>query len=472
MIGLNQLRAAYVQSPPSVRRFLAPILSFVPLRYRFGRTYGLYRQYIERSRLDASFTAQWQLARLRDLVRVASEKSPYYRRLFQEIGLRSESMVSFTISDLHQLPILTKDELRLYRQELLTCPAEKLDVISTSGSTGMPLSFYLDKGRSAIEWAFVQDSWSRIGYDSHDRRAVFRGIHLNHVDQKPWEFEPALGELRLSPFHMTPHWLRQYCELIRRYKADFLHGYPSALSIFANYVIKTQRNDLAKQIKGIMAISETLFDHQRTLIKTAFPDAKITSFYGMSEKVLFATEVIDEPGVFELEPLYGICEIVDNSGSVIRTPGKSGRLLGTGLLFHGMPFIRYDTGDIAELVENPSEENCFRMKVKGIRSRWAQEFLVGSHGELISMTAINIHSAAYGSMSAFQFHQSEQGKAILKVVPEKGRSLDDIRSFVDEISAKIGSSMAFEIKIVERLDQNTRGKTKFIDQKLDLANYQ
>lgn len=472
MIDLNQLRSAYVRLPPPARRILGPLLSFVPLRYRFGKTYDSYRQSIKRSRHDASFTSQWQLSRLRELIRVASEKSPYYKRLFQKTGLRSESIASFAISDLRKLPILTKDEVRQYRHDLLTCSADKLDIISTSGSTGIPLSFFLDRARSAIEWAFVQDSWSRISYEPHHRRAVFRGIHFNQVDQKPWEFDYALGELRLSPFHMTPSHMNEYIFLIKKYKIFFLHGYPSALSIFSNHVKRIECTDVANQIKGVMTISENIHCHQRSLISQAFPFARITSFYGMSEKVLFATEVVDVPDTFEMEPLYGICEIVDDAGELILEPGQAGRLIGTGLLFHGMPFIRYDTGDIAQLVDLPSHDNIFRMKVKNIRSRWGQEFLVGTHGELISMTAINIHSPAYESISAFQFQQHIPGKAILKVVPENGCSLDDIRPFLDEISAKIGSSMTFEFKLADRLDQNVRGKTKFIDQKIDLKTYQ
>ena len=299
----------------------------------------------------------------------------------------------------------------------------------------------------------------------------FAGCNLNGSITSLGNSIRALGELKLSPFHLTSDWMPLFADLIRHYQADFLHGYPSALSIFASYVLKAHRDDLSRQVKGVMAISETLFDHQRSLIASAFPHAKITSFYGMSEKVLFATELLDEPGTFELEPLYGIGEIVDDAGAVLHESGATGRLLGTGLLFHGMPFIRYDTGDVAELVAAPSEQNGYRLRVRGIRSRRAQEFLVGRHGELISMTAINIHSAAYASLSAFQFHQSVPGEATLRVIPEPGCTVEDIRPFIAEISAKIGASMRFEIALVERLEQNTRGKTKFIVQELDLAAY-
>jgi phenylacetate-CoA ligase len=41
---------------------------------------------------------------------------------------------------------------------------------------------------------------------------------------------------------------------------------------------------------------------------------------------------------------------VDDGGGPVVEPGASGRIISTGLLFPGMPFIRYDTGDKAQLV--------------------------------------------------------------------------------------------------------------------------
>jgi len=457
-----------VQAPPSVRRFLSPILSTIPVRFRFGRDYVTYRKYIDRSRRDLDFVAAWRRDRLRIIVEAATTKAPHYRWIAKRIGLDPSSISTLDITDLAQFPILTKEELRGNVAEFLTRPAKTLDHVSTSGSSGSPLSFYLDKDRSTKEWAFVQDSWSKIGFEPRHIRAVFRGIHLNNVDEKPWEFEPALGELRLSPFHLTDRWMQEYCNLILRYNASFIHGYPSAISIFSNYVLRNGRQDIADCITGIIGASEAFFAHQRQQIAQAFPKARITSFYGMSEKVLFGSEVPDSPSVFEMEPIYGIAELVDDHGHTVNRPGKRGRIIGTGLLFQGMPLIRYDTGDEAELVEPASRKNFFRMSVKDLTSRWGQEFLVGSHGELISMTAINIHSPAYINMSSFQFHQTMPGKATLKVIAAPGCTVEDIAPFIDEISAKIGASMVFEIAIVDRLNQNSRGKSKFIDQKLDL----
>jgi len=470
VIRLDELRTAYIKAPPHIRRILSPLLALAPQSLLFGKTYQSYRRYIARSRKDVAFVAEWRRRGLRSMLKAALN-APHYHAVLGEIGLDESAIEQFEAQDLRLLPILTKPTLRASVENLRSCSPDELDLVSTSGSSGNPLYFYLEKSRSPIEWAFVQDSWAKIKYDPMKVRAVFRGVHLEDVDVMPWEYEPALRELRLSPFHLTPKWMGKYCELIQAHNATYLHGYPSAISTFANFVIASGNLEISRAIRGIMAISEAILPHQRSLIQEAFPKAKITSFYGMSEKVLFASEVVGNPGVYEMEPLYGILELVDEDGKIVEEPGTRGRIIGTSLLFKGFPFIRYDTEDEAELVEPAAESNLFRAKVRNITSRWNQEFLVGSHGQLISMTAINIHSEAYRKMIRFQFEQSKPGFATLKVIPAEGATIEDITPFVDEISHKIGSSIAFSVEITDRIALNKRGKARFIDQKLDLCKF-
>jgi phenylacetate-CoA ligase len=440
----------------------------MPERFRFGATYQGFRGHLTRSRSDLEFVREWQTQHLRNLLQVAVQNSVHYRALADKIGLNNSDIERFQPTDICKLPILSKEQLRDNGHDFLTQSPKSLDLVSTSGSSGVPLTFYLEKDRSVKEWAFLMDSWSRIGYRPEHRRGVFRGLHLSNVDKQPWEFERALGELRLSPFHLTDDRMELFCNLIIRYRIKYLHGYPSALTIFAGYVLRHRRRDVSERIEGIITASEALFQHQRELLSVAFETDRILSFYGQSEKVLFGSEVPGEPGVFEMEPLYGLPEIVNDNGMPLTEKGARGRLVGTGLLYQGMPFIRYDTGDQAELVEPASENNFFRMKLRGITSRWGREFLVGADGQLISMTAINIHSHAYGIISAFQFYQDTRGKATLRAVLLPGACKDGLGDFIKEISSKIGASVVFETDILDEIPKNTRGKAKFIDQRLKI----
>jgi len=452
-----------------VRTAASPIITLIPQQFLYGSTYRKYRRDISRSRIDEAFTRQWQTSRLRELLVLASRHAPHYRNLTAQLALTEADLLKFEVADLSRFPILSKEQLRAGPNDFVTQPPAQLDVASTSGSSGRPLYFYLDKDRSTKEWAFVLDAWAKIGLSTKQTRAVFRGVQIPGIDGTPWEYHSPLRELRLSPFHLTDSWMSKYCDLIMQFNATYLYGYPSALEIFTAHVLRTGRHDVATQIQGAATISEVLLDHQRELIAHTFNTENIGSSYGMSEKVAFGSELPGRPGVFEMEPLYGITELIADNGKLVTIAGEQGRIVGTGLLFHGMPLVRYDTGDLAELVEAPNPRNFHRLVVRNIRSRWVQEFLVGADHRMISMTAINIHSPAYSNIQAFQFFQDTPGRAVFKAVPAAGCGVNEIRPFIAEISQKIGSSIIFEIELVEKLDVNVRGKSKFIDQKLNLA---
>ena len=469
---MDRLRTAFVGAPSWVRQVASPVLRLIPQHILYGPTYLEHRRHIDRSRSDEPFVREWRTRKLRELLLLACRQAPYYRKIATQLELSEADLANFELSGLARFPILSKDQLRAALNDFITRPPGQLDVVSTSGSSGRPLVFYLDKDRSATEWAFVQDGWAKIGLTGKDARAVFRGAYIPHVDGTPWEYNSTLHELRLSPFHLTEIWMNKYCDLIMRYNATYLFGYPSAMAILAAHVLRAGRKDVAEQIKGAYVISENLLGHQRELIAHTFNTDKISASYGMSEKVAYGSELRGRPGVFELEPLYGISELIGDDGKPVTVPGEQGRIVSTGLLFTGMPLVRYDTGDIAELVESPSPQNLHRLVVRNIRSHWVQEFLVGVDNRLIPMTAMNIHSPAYLKIQAFQFFQDTPGRAVFKAIPAAGCGVDDIRPIITEISRKTGSSISLDLELVETLQSNKRGKSKFIDQRLDLAKFQ
>jgi phenylacetate-CoA ligase len=207
---------------------------------------------------------------------------------------------------------------------MCTVSPDRLDRASTDGSSGEPLSFMLDRNRSPIEYAFIHDAWSRAGFTAHDWRCVFRGFDLADRDNIHMESEPALRELRFSIFHLDDATMASYLSAIRERKICFIHGYPSAMTIFAQYLVRTGAAPLS-QIRGVFPISEKLFPHQRDLLAQVFDRATIVPFYGLSEKVAFAVERAGEADTYEFNPIYGYTELVDDEGRPIVTPGQAGR---------------------------------------------------------------------------------------------------------------------------------------------------
>lgn len=455
----------YVRSPSWVRRTASPVLALIPASLRFGKSYSELRTLIEKSEYDADFVNRYQSQQISSLLSICECNSSYYRDLIHEVR------VSLGVNDddpgylLRQLPLLRKSDVRDISGGLLVKELCEVDIATTSGSSGRPLQFYLDKDRSVREWAFVHHLWHRSGYDLSHRRATLRGAEIKNVDERPWEYDPALNELRLSPFHMTPGVMSRYLKLISEYKIDYVHGYPSAIVILASFALQ-ERWRPPPSLKGVFPISESFYPHQRELIRLAFGGIPIMMCYGLSEKSAIAGELLESPDTYEFEPLYGITELVDENSAAVTRVGQTGRIVATGFISKAMPLLRYDTGDIAELVRPALHDNCYRMRVKNIRSRWGQEYVISRDKAKVSVAAINIHSPVYALIEAFQFYQEKPGEVTIRVIPVKSCRETQLRPFVAEIQQKVGSGIIFTLKIVERLAHNDRGKRKFVDQRI------
>ncbi len=460
-------RGAYARAPGWARAPLRPFLALLPSGAKLGGTYRRTRALIERGRNDARFAASYREQRLRELVGACHARSEYYRPVLERAFGSAFDPAQLVVSDLAALPVLTKDDIRVAPEALLVVPRSAVDRGTTSGSSGAPFAFYLDRDRSAWEWAFKTEIWSRAGYTAGDRMAVLRGVKLADPDRKPWEFERALGELRLSPFHLVPRTMDLYLELIERHRVAFLNGYPSAIDLLARHMLRVGWKPYAG-LKGVLPISEPLYAHQRETIAQALGGRPIVPFYGLSEKVAIAAEVDGAPEEYEFEPLYGVAELVDDDGRRVLEPGRRGRIVATGLQLRGMPLLRYDTGDTAELA---SAGDALRLRVRAIRPRRAQEFLVSAAGGLVSMTAVNIHSDAYLSVEEFQFYQDTPGEAVLKAVLAPGRAASDVETFAREIERKAGAGLRIVPRLVDALPAGARGKRPYIDQRLDLDVY-
>ena len=466
MRAIDELRGMYVSSPYWIKRVASPLLSIVPFGFLYGKTYSQASRMIGYSKDNPQFVAEYQEKTLASIIEPCVNLNDYYQRIFEGVYDGGSDWKSNCVAGLKKLPILNKEEVRRNIDKYLVRPRSELDLVSTSGSSGQPLSFYLDRDRGPKEIAFIHQVWAQVGYRaSKHRRAVLRGFSFPNVEEKPWEYDPALNELRLSASQMLPETMKLYLELIKRYDIDFLHGYPSAITLLSNFAISINWEKPASLI-GVFPISEALFDYQRVIILKAFPDIKILSFYGQSEKVAFAGELADFPDIFEFEPLYGIVELVDDQGRPVLGKGERGRIVSTGLLTKGMPLFRYDTGDTAELVELGSEDNCYRMRVRKIRSRRALEYVVGYKGEKFYFTAILPHTRTFEKIQQFQLYQEVPGEVTVKVVPYFGQTEKEIRAFVDEIQSKAGKMVKFSLETVKFLPPNPRGKRHCIEQKL------
>jgi phenylacetate-CoA ligase len=469
---MDTLRGAYVRSPRFVRNLLAPAVALVPTSFKFGRTYRMWRERISRAAADPQLADAEQLASLRALLAKAYAGSPFYREIIANAFGPAFDAANLELGDLRRLPVLGKCELRAAGDDALAVPRWLVDPGETAGSNAeKPLSFHLDKDRSGREMAFVYDAWSRIGYGEGVARAAFRGFSLQDDGARIHEWDPALRELRLSVFPLTVEDAATYMDLIDARRIQYFYGYPSAIELFCRHLRRLGRTPRLP-IKGILPISEPIFDHQRAFIRDVLGNPSFACFYGLSEKVLFATEVPGEDGVYEFNPLYGLAELVDIKGEQVTEPGREGRLIGTGFLSTGMPFIRYDTGDFARLVAMPTPANGQRLRVSHLAPRRKPQYLIAADGERVVATALTSQDERFfKGIAEFQLYQDAPGKVLIRYIPAPDGSADDIARFVNDLHVRSQGRLSYAAEPVCRIATGRDGKRAFIDQRLDMTRY-
>jgi phenylacetate-CoA ligase len=140
-----------------VRRTLYPLLKW----YEDPKSQALLGEFQLYEFSSPEILEKVQSGKLRKLLQHASSKVPYYRQLFESIGLKPAALR--LPQDFAQIPVLSKDILRDRKEELLAEPVDrqKLKWNASGGSTGEPVQFYQDEtywtNSRAVRWMF--ESW-------------------------------------------------------------------------------------------------------------------------------------------------------------------------------------------------------------------------------------------------------------------------------------------------------------------------
>lgn len=459
-MSIHDLRRAYEALPERVRRTAGPIVRRLPMRARYGSAFASTCRRLSAG-LDAEAIGQEQLDSLNRLLHHAN-RTPFWHEVLRESGF---AIPARDVRDLRMLPFLEKDVLDRQGDQMVDpgVPESCRKWVTTGGTTGTPIGLWIDRDASAIDWAYVVSAWGRVGFRLDERRVVMRGVVLRDASgvRTTTHYEPLRRELYISVFDMTENALPEMRARIGRFGARFIHGYPSAMEVLGRSY--RQAGESPPRLQALLAVSENLYPGQRELLEDLF-GCRVFSFYGMSEKVVFAAECEHGRGL-HVEPLYGIVELVDESGRVIEKPGVRGEIVATGLISSTQPLIRYRTGDYAAWSEGPCRCGRAQRRLDRVEGRWLQEYLVAADGGRISMTSLNVHSPVFDTTRRFRFTQDHPGRAVLIVEPGTGYDEAASRRILAEIGAKLTGRVEIELRVVEEIALTGRGKHRFIDQR-------
>ena len=402
--------------------------------------------------------------RLRKLIRCAYDNVPYYHRVFEQHALKPEDIKGS--GDLAKLPILTKQLIRGNFNDLIAhnFPRKELMACHTGGSTGEPFRFYKTRddyhgwdtaaGLRAYKWA---------GYEVGDRLALFWGRHPREsiMDGIARTARHFLERVELfDALELSEEKMPLFTKRLKGFQGAFIKGFPTAIYLVARFIEKEGRPKIRP--KAIITTGEELYDFQRALFSKVF-GCETYSYYGANEVDAIASECSEHTG-YHISVENMIVEIVDDEGKLVPA-GQEGRIVVTSLHNYGMPFIRYDIGDVG--VRSDKVCPCGRgLPLLATINGRVSDFIFTRSGGCIPGVALNWAFFANLGIEQFQIIQESYEKVVVKIVLAKGYHQEHVNEVVQRIEkqfkSELGEDMDIVIGVVDQIPPTRIGKRRLV----------
>jgi phenylacetate-CoA ligase len=440
------------------RHILAPGLDFL----RGTQSMKLLKELEESQWWSRDKILDLQNQRLRMLINYAYEKVPYYRRVFDERGLKPADIESS--NDLVKLPILTKHLVQSNFDEITAqgFPVKQRVLLATGGSTGQPLKFYTTKRHDKdLCIATLQRSLSWIGFELGDKSLSIANIY----PYKSW-----LEKLMGVPISFFQRKLAldigerpaNVAKKLGDFRPRLIRGFTSALEQLALFIKKSGKPVFKPSL--IFTGAEQLNDYQRELFREIF-GCDTYDFYGAVEEHVIGIECKEHSG-YHIAAENVIVEIVDAEGKPA-VAGEEGRILVTSLYNYAMPFIRYEIGDIGVLSDKICPCGRGLPLLASINGRTLDTIYTKSKGPILGFLLYKpLRTLAELGVDQCQIVQDILERVLIKLIvadgyPQKYR--DELQMKVLEIYKGIlGKDMEIDVQFVGQIDTTPTGKRRFI----------
>ena len=442
-------KMVYSRLPAAVQR----LLCYMPYRYWAGSQYRDTLAFCHAcDHMSRAQVMTIQANLLSSVLTFAVEEVPFY------YPYRSAVSRWGPLTALKEFPLIDKQTVRQHFDELQPKCIRSIPhhIGTTGGSSGDQLQFLEDDTTYSREMAYVHCQWARVGYSPRSRKATFRGVQFKRItDHCFWQHNPIHNELQFSPFHMSEEHLPCYVEKLRSYNPDFLHGYPSAVDVLAEYVIRHGLSNFLDSLKAVLLVSEACTSDQRARIVRAF-GCRTYSFYGHSERVVLGG-ACEQSDCYHAVPTYGLLELITRNGECASV-GDRGEIVGTGFLNRSMPLIRYRTDDTAVQINGPCACGRNWDLFTDVVGRWNLEFVYGRSGTRISGAALNTHGDLFRNVVRYQYFQDTVGKLIIRVIPNTDFSTSDAGKIRQAYSKKLWGELEVCVECVSDIPLTVSGK--------------
>jgi phenylacetate-coenzyme A ligase PaaK-like adenylate-forming protein len=396
--------------------------------------------------------------RLRELIRHAVQRSPYYRDALGSDAIDAE---------LAELPILSKPRLmeeldrivvdrrvRLAELEAFLSAADRgelfLDeyrVFSTSGTSGAPGLFLYSREEFARWVAICLRTFVRIGVTPGMRLVGIGAPSPLHLSQQMiGALQAGRGDApRLSV--TTP--LDEMVDALNEYQPEALGGYPSVIALLAEEQFEG-RLRIAPRI--VLTTSEVLTDDAAARIERAWTPP--VEGYFSTEVAVIAGSSPEHVGLHVCEE--AIVEVVDGAGRPVPSGQPGAKVLLTNLVNRTQPLIRYELLDSVELAAGPDPSGRPYDRIARIDGRSDDVLrLPSATGGTVAVHPYRLRAPFVRLLDVLKYQIVHRASGLgVRVVVRRGAGYDvasTVREALEDAVQDAGAVCAVDVEVVDEI---------------------
>ena len=318
--------------------------------------------------------------RLRETVTRVYENVPFYRGRLDEAGV-SPSDVE-TVEDLPKLPFTTKEDLRdQYPDGLFAVEDDDIRRIhASSGTTGKPKVVCYTENDLDVWGEVMARSLAAAGVEPGQtmQNAYGYGLFTGGLG-----FHDGGEELGVTVIPMGGGGTQRQIEFVQDLESDVLACTPSYCLYFAEQAEAQGLDPREFSLETVVIGAEPFTDEMRNEIEAAL-DVNAIDIYGLSELIGpgVSVECVEAQDGLHVWEDHFYPEVIDPDTGDPVEPGEEGELVLTSLTREGIPMLRYRTGDMTRLVEEPCA--CGRIHRR-------MDNVTGRSDDLIIVRGVNVY---------------------------------------------------------------------------------
>jgi phenylacetate-CoA ligase len=401
-----------------------------------------------------------RMRKLHTILNQAYAHTRFYRERFAEAGITPADIQDW--SDLGRLRPVTKSDLQNRLEDLVASnvPEQARHRTATGGSTGQHTPFFRDNAcldpKMAVQLRF--NRWA--GWDVGEPLAFvwvalqdFAAVPTSRQRLRNWLLD---RQLVLCAGNLNEAALETYARKLRRFRPVLIRAFPSPLAVLAGYLKNAGGAPIRPQ--GIITVGEPLLDSQRRLFEEVFA-CPVFNCYVSRECGNMACECEQHCGLhIAAESLHLEFE---RDGKPVRA-GEVGKILVTDLENRGMPFLRYEIGDMG----SPQEGSCRcgrTLPMMAMEAGRVTDFLVSPLDQaLVSGASLCHYLVAEGpDVGQIQIEQDAPAHLLVRIVRGSRFREEHLRHFEQVVQRLFRGAMQVEFAFVDHIPREPSGKYRF-----------